>query len=120
MSGIIALALMLTAVIGTSPHIATEFIRGRIEKIDTKNKTIKCWNSIIGVFNLKIDANSTLRQDGMRIDFKDIITSSELSGIVVKQFDGSYYGKEIELVENTIEELSEIAINNVKTNKAEN
>ncbi|MBP7733698.1 MAG: hypothetical protein KA140_08095 [Caldisericia bacterium] len=104
MSGIIALALMLTAVIGTSPHIATEFIRGRIEKIDTKNKTIICWNSRIGAFAIKTDTNSLIRQDGRRVEFKDIIISSELSGIATKQFDGLYYGKEIELMENTLED----------------
>lgn len=120
MSGIIALALMLTAVIGTSPHMATEYVRGRIEKIDTKSKTIQCWNSRSGVFTLKTDTNSTLRQDGRKIDFKNIVTSSELSGIVVKQFDGSYYGKEIELIENTIEEMSEIKISNTGADVARN
>ena len=113
MSDIIALALMITAVIGTSPHIATEFIRGRIEKIDTKNKTIICWNSRIGVFTLKTDINSLIRQDGRRVEFKDIVISSELSGIVAKQFDGLYYGKEIELIENALEDTPKANRNDI-------
>lgn len=97
----LAAALMVVMLATTAAVFASENIWGRVDKIDTAQKTITAWNGQLGTFTMKVDSETKITQDGKTISLGEIKVSSHISGSADKQSDGTYLCKELNVTVNT-------------------